>query len=258
MLHILSTLSICFLVGFVMCDWPSIEFVYIHRMTPGQFDSRDPVIAICRFIPPGECCIPHRREFLHPHENLDSINYGATGFSVLLADQIGFGWGARGHNYEDIRCGAGNPILRFAGPNQVPFDPWDDEGGYVTHPPGGLLSEEPTTPDRIVFAASWIDLRRRFPPNSASSRYLQWQGVRGLIWGSGRWTFESQGIPFPKRDRTQALNSWATRGTAYLQAPTRWRRPDLYSINGTNYTDSGNAIYRAEDGRSLNLTEGAA
>lgn len=258
MLVVLFVLSFILLAEYVAGNWPSIDFVYIHRVPPGEIDSRDPVIAICRFIPPGECCIPHRRELLHPFENLDSIEYGATGFSVLLAGQIGFGWGATGSNYEDVKCGVGNPILRLAGPNDTPFDPWDDAGGYITLPPGGNMAEEPASPEKIVFAASWMDLRRRFPPNSADSKYLQWQGVRGLVWGSGRWTAESQGIPFPKRGRTEALNSWASHGTAYVQPPIRWRRPDLYSVNGTNYTSAGDGIYKAEDGRLLNLTTGAA
>ncbi|KAL8904560.1 MAG: hypothetical protein Q9207_003179 [Kuettlingeria erythrocarpa] len=170
-----------------------------------------------------------------------------------MAGQIGFGWGATGSNYEDIQCGAGNPILRLAGPNQFPYDPWDDEGGYITHPPGGLLAAGPSTPDTIVFAASWIDLRRRLPPDSAGSLYLQWQGVRGLIWGSGRWSAESQGVPFPRRDRARLMNPWSPRGTAYLQAPTRWRRPDVYRLNGTNYTAS-DGFYKAEDGRVLDLS----
>ncbi|KAL8656156.1 MAG: hypothetical protein Q9210_000441 [Variospora velana] len=254
MLGMLLTLIIVLLLNFTAADWPSIEFVYIHRVQPEAIDPRDPVIAICRSIPPGECCIPLRAELLAPHETLDSFDYGATAFSTLLPGQLGFGWGAPSSNYEDIRCGAGNPTLRLVGPNRMPFDPWDEDGGYITQPPGGAFAERPSTPQGIVFAASWIDLRRRFPPNSADTRYLQWQGVRGLIWGSGRWTAESQGVPFPKRDRTQTLSPQTPHGTAYLQAPARWRHPDLYRINGTNYTDSGDGVYRAEDRRSLNFT----
>ncbi|KAL8829988.1 MAG: hypothetical protein Q9170_005945 [Blastenia crenularia] len=153
---------------------------------------------------------------------------------------------------------AERPILRVADPTEQPFDPWDDEGGYITLPVGGAQGEQPGTPGTILFAASRIDLRRRSPPNSADSMYLQWQGVKRLIWGSGRWTAESEGIPFPKRHRSQVLNSWASHGTAYLRAPTRWKRPDLYSINGTNYTEFSNGVYKADDGRFLNLTSGIA
>ena len=238
----------------VLGRWPTIEFIYIHRVQPGELDPRDPVIATCHFIPPGECCIPHSDALLGPHENLEGIDYGATAFITLLAGQIGFGWGSPGPNWSDIRCGNGVPILRVPGPTEMPFDPWDDAGGYVTLPPGGNMADEPSTPSKIVFAASWIDLRTRFPPNSADTRYLQWQGVKGLIWGSGRWTDESQGIPFPKRDHTRVVNSWAPHGTVYLQAPTHWRRPDLYRLNGTNYTKAGEGLYEAADGRFLNLT----
>ncbi|KAL8959156.1 MAG: hypothetical protein Q9193_003931 [Seirophora villosa] len=260
MLRMLSSLIIFLLLQATAADWPSIEFVYLHRLQSANgvaIDPRDPVLAVCRSIPPGECCVPRRSEILAPYEDLNNIDYGATGFSALLPGQLGFGWGAPSSNYEDIRCGAGNLILRIAGPNSWPFDPRDEYGGYIIHIPGAAFAPTPHRPQDIVFAASWIDLRRRFPPNSADTRYLQWQGVRGLIWGSGRWTAESQGVPFPKRDRAHILNSQAPRGTAYLQAPRRWRHPDLYRINGTNYTDSGDGVFRAEDGRSLNMSAGA-
>ncbi|KAL9014900.1 MAG: hypothetical protein Q9173_000455 [Seirophora scorigena] len=246
MLHMLSSLIIFLLLKGTTADWPSIEFVYLHRLQPATgaaIDPRDPVIAICRSIPPGECCMPRRSEILAPHENLNSIDYGTTGFSALLPGQLGFGWGAPSSNYEDIRCGAGNLLLRLTGSSSWPYDPRDEYGGYIIHIPGAAFAVTPNEPQDIVFAASWIDLRRRFPPNSADR--------------SGRWTDESQGVPFPKRDSARILTSQAPRGTAYLQAPRRWRHPDLYRINGTNYTDSGDGVYRAEDGRFLNMTAGA-
>ncbi|KAL8710028.1 MAG: hypothetical protein Q9220_005299 [cf. Caloplaca sp. 1 TL-2023] len=239
----------------------NIEFVFIHKVAPPEItDPRDPIWAIFRNVPPGECCIPHRAELLHPHEDLDSILYGSTGFSVLRAGQLGFGWGApsRSSRYEDVRC-AGNPLVRVAGPNQLPFDPWDEQGGYITTPPNAVEQDIPALPNEILFAASWIDLRTRFPPSSADIRWLQWQGVKGLIWGSGRWNAASEGVPFPrnrKRDGAgRHLNGWSGRGTAFLQAPVRWRRPDLYVVNGTNYTGVADGVYRAADGRVLNLTE---
>ncbi|KAL8692771.1 MAG: hypothetical protein Q9218_002278 [Villophora microphyllina] len=232
----------------------TIDMVFMHKMPDGGFDPRDPVHAFCTHIPPGECCKPHRNEILGPVENLESIEYSATGFATLLGNQIGFGWGAQGSHYEDIQC-AGDPIIRLLGPSELPFDPWDDEGGYTMTPPGGNMAAGPTTPQTIAFAAAWIDLRTRLPPNGDEIRWLQWQNVRGVVWGMNKLNFQTGPFPFRKRDHdTQKLNSWASTGTAYLSAPARWRRPDLYRINGTNFTDSGDRVYRAEDGRALNLT----
>ena len=40
---------------------------------------------------------------------------------------------------------------------------------------------------------------------------------------------------------------------AYIRPPVRWRYPDLYEINGTNYTKVGVEGYRSSDGASLDL-----
>ncbi|KAL8968128.1 MAG: hypothetical protein Q9183_002609 [Haloplaca sp. 2 TL-2023] len=234
---------------------------FIHRVPPGAApDPRDPVEALCLDIPPGECCIPHAEQLLGPLENLEMIEYSCTAFDQLLANQIGFGWAAQGSRYEDIKC-QGNPLFRQPGPTDIPFDPWEPGGGYIITPDGAdelmPTAEGPGTPQTVAFAASWIDLRTRFPPGSAETAWLQWQGVRGLVWGSEKLDLSSGPVPFPsflKRDGRKRLNSWALQGTAYLQAPARWRRPTLYRVNGTNYTISGDGIYRAMDGTSLNLT----
>ncbi|KAI4179394.1 MAG: hypothetical protein L6R41_007871 [Letrouitia leprolyta] len=242
--------------------WPDIELVYVHKLNElagYEADPRDPVMATCRYIPPGVCCVPHRDELLAPNENLNSIDYGSTGFSRLRTNQFGFGWGARGSEWRGIRCGPGPPILRVLGPTGWAYDPWDDHGGYVTLPAQPSNVWQTTTegtPSTVVFAAAWIDLRRRVPPNRVDARYLRLQGVKELLWGRNRW--KSLDVPFPRRDSDEALDSWASGGTAYLQAPTRWRRPDLYSINGTNYTKFDNQSYKADDGRFLNLTNDIA
>lgn len=230
-----------------------IDFQFIHRMSLETTNVLTPVEALCHGLPPGECCIPHRQELLRPSENLESIEYSAVGFTRLLENQIGFGWGASGPNFDDIKC-QGEPLFRLPGPNEIPFDPWEPDGGYTITPPGGLEAKHPSPPQIIAFAASWIDLRTRFPPSNAETRWLQWQNVRGFVWGANKLDLQSGAIPFPKRDRTKRFNSWTPTGTAYLQAPARWRRPDLYRINGTNYTDSGDSVYKAVDGRFLDIT----
>lgn len=53
-------------------------------------------------------------------------------------------------------------------------------------------------PVEIVVAASWVDLRTRFPPNGGDIRYLKFQGVKSLIWGRNTWSAALDGISYPK------------------------------------------------------------
>ena len=105
----------------------------------------------------------------------------------------------------------------------------------------------------LFFSASWVDLRTRFPPGSADTRYLQWQGVKGLIWGKNIWSAASDGIPFPKRSKESNSNHRARTGTAYIQSPGRSRYPSRYSIHGINYTRVADGLYESHDGMTLNL-----
>ena len=68
----------------------------------------------------------------------------------------------------------------------------------------------------MFFSANWVDLRTRFSFNSAAIRYLQFQGMKGLVGGQSIWSVNPAGISFPNRDRTQRLNSWAPSGTARI------------------------------------------
>ena len=128
--------------------------------------------------------------------------------------------------------------------------------------PGIWLHATPSVDDirfdaqfqELIFSASWVDLRTRFPPGSSDTRYLQWQGVQGLIWGKNTWSAASGGTPFPKRSAKQRVNGWTPVGTAYIQPPARSRYPSLYSVNGTNYTRTAEGFYTNDDGLTLNLT----
>ena len=199
--------------------------------------------ARCTSILPGECCKPPREVL----SSLGDIGSGVTKFSNLLDDQFGAGWGANGHDHGDIPNCEGLPILRVFGPT----GPWERVIYNPPLPPDSLDMPD-GEPHEIVFAASWVDLRTRFPPDFASSRYLQYQGVGGLVLGKDRWSAASDGIPFPKRSRVAKPNSWAPHGTAYITVPQRWRYPDLYIVNGTNFTDSGDGIFKSLDGKVLN------
>lgn len=120
----------------------------------------------------------------------------------------------------------------------------------------GRGADTPGAPQNVVFAASWIDLRLRFPPSSAGTRYLQWQGVKGAIWGTDSWSAESNGIPFPKSKRShrvRKLNNYAQNGTVYVSTPKRVRYPSTYTLNGTEYVLAGNGAYLSKDGKVLDL-----
>ena len=221
----------------------TMTFLYRVEANGGFFGlyGRPRVEYTCTNIPPGECCKPHA-------EILSTLRgFGSTTVmtSWLQASQLAAAWtaGASSTLYSNVIECAGIPAVRYFGP-------------------GILLRTVPALEDfrfdadheELLFAASWIDLRTRFPPGSSETRYLQWQGVRGLIWGKNTWSAASDGIPFPKRALGQSLNDWSPHGTAYIQAPGRWRYPTLYSVNGTNYTAFDNGLYASLNGKTLNLT----
>lgn len=151
--------------------------------------------AECTNIPPGECCKP--RQEAPP--SLEGIDPGLTMFSRLLANQFGAGWGAMGRAHSDISDCTRLPIFRTFGPTG-PFS--------ATYQPPLVSMDLPDgEPQEIIFSASWVDLRTRLAPSTAAVRYLQFQNVRGLVWGQNTWSANSDGTPLPKRDRTQWLNS---------------------------------------------------
>ncbi|KAL8735767.1 MAG: hypothetical protein Q9166_000630 [cf. Caloplaca sp. 2 TL-2023] len=182
-----------------------------------------------------------------------------TTFSNLRLNQFGAGWAATGRRYGDIGC-TGIPILRMLG-NVQGEDVWhvDPEEEYDSD------NEELADHKNIVFSASWVDLRTRFPPDSVGTRYLAWQGVKRLVWGTNTISLESDGVPFPRarrkrrvgsRERGQRLNGWADemeKGTAVIQTPKRWRYPSVYNVNGTDFRENGDGVFRSSDGRVLGL-----
>ena len=238
---------VIFITGLLLLRiWPAHGVdISIRWHTADPDEQEDVVEAVCRDIPPGECCKPS----LDVVPTLHGIAFSSTKIHRLLESQFAAAWGAKGRNYEDIPTCTGAPILRVFGPRPI-------YGLLKYHPPLPLDSMDMPVgePHEIIFAASWVDLRTRFPPDSATSRYLQYQGVGGLILGKDRWSAASDGISFPKRSRAQSPNPWAPYGTALITTPSRWRYPDLYIVNGTNFTDSGNRGFTSSDGTILDLT----
>ncbi|KAL8935483.1 MAG: hypothetical protein Q9211_004680 [Gyalolechia sp. 1 TL-2023] len=194
--------------------------------------------------PPGSCCKPHRSQL----PSLYHHRAGETRFVGLQQNQFGAGWAAIGFANEDIINCTGAPILRVYGPGSD-----DDDSVVVYNPPWGD-GEIDGRLENVVFAASWVDLRLRFPPDSAGTRYLQWQGVKRAVWGTDTWSAAADGIPFPKRRRsswTNRLNEHARQGTAYISSPPRWIYPDVYTVNGTDYVHQGNETYVSRLGKVL-------
>ena len=202
------------------------------------------VDATCMNIAPGECC---KTELANFHYAIHIVESKTT-VGPLLADQFSAAWSADAATISSTKsiftnC-TGLPIDRFFGPgtwerraedrSEFQYDNWPDEN--------------------LAFGASWVDLRLRFPASSAGTRYLQFQGVKGLVWGTNTWSAASNGMPFPKSMKRNRLNGLAQQGTAYIQPPSRWRYPDVYEVNGTTYKDTGNGVYKSEAGRVLNLT----
>lgn len=229
-----------------------IQLRWNHLAHPG-WPYQEPMVAVCLDIPPGDCCKPHEDAILPGPESLHDYDASHVRFTGLRTQQLGAGYGATTPRYDGIAC-SGTPLVRFFGPDDPLRSPHGQPRFQAFDPNGRLVP-----PMNLVFSASWIDLRTRFPPDSAAARYLQWQGVKRMVWGSDTWSAASDGIPFPRRKREreqQRLNGWAQTGQVTISTPRRWRYPDLYSFNGTDFRKGGDGVFQSSDGRVLNLTSG--
>ncbi|KAL8720603.1 MAG: hypothetical protein Q9225_002567 [Loekoesia sp. 1 TL-2023] len=222
-----------------------ISLAWIHQ----TYNERDPVTAICTNIPPGQCCKPHLQAILQGNEILSAYGHSDLAFTPLLLNQFGAGFAGTTPFYGGVRC-SGIPIARIFGPSAY--------GAGYTGPPRGS-SPNPTN---LVFAAEWVNLRVPRPPSTIDLEFLKLQGVRGLKSGPDKWLTDSgagkvgSGMPpwKRKRDSERILNSFASKGTAYIQAPTSWRYADTYNISGKVYHDAGGGIFESGNGSILNLT----
>ncbi|KAL8655768.1 MAG: hypothetical protein Q9226_002912 [Calogaya cf. arnoldii] len=147
----------------------------------------DQITAHWSSFPGGTCCEPSPQQL----PTLQHSLAGGTIFHHLRHNQFGAGWAATGLANSDIIDCISAPILRVFGPGTE-----DVDSDAVYNPP--WAEEIQGTPQNVVFAATWIDLRERFPPDSAGSRYFAWQGMKGAVWGRYTWSVGSNGVPFPK------------------------------------------------------------
>ncbi|KAL8712504.1 MAG: hypothetical protein Q9220_003352 [cf. Caloplaca sp. 1 TL-2023] len=203
----------------ISLEWWSSGMSYFDNLVTAHFSSP----------PPGHCCRPSPTLLpsLHHHRASE------TRFTHLLSNQFGAGWAATGPLNADIINCVGIPLLRVFGPGQ------GDQNEVVSYnPPWGEDDVGGTVGTRdVVFAASWVDLRVRFPPGSEGGRYLALQGVRGAVWGRGTWSAASDGVPFPKmkkrrggRTTQEFVDGRGERGTVYLTPPPPTRRQKLVTM----------------------------
>ena len=243
-----TVLRVCFLLALpfrtqqvdIEMQWWSEGMAYFEGLITARWNN----------VSPGYCCKP--TPAMMP--STQNLRAGETTFRGLRHQQFGAGWTATGPDLSDILNCSGAPIMRVFGPS-----PQDDDRIVVYNPPWGW-DYESDHPRSVVFAAAWFDLRTRFPPDSASARYLQWQGVKGAIWGSGTWSAASDGIPFPKKKKRnrrgqdrQKVNGFVEHGTAYIREPTRSVYPDVYTVNGIEFSKAGNGSYVNDSGKILDL-----
>ncbi|KAL9598614.1 MAG: hypothetical protein Q9219_004359 [cf. Caloplaca sp. 3 TL-2023] len=231
----------------LICPFPSlqvdIKLHWYHNPLRVLVD-RDPVSAICTGILPGVCCQAHENVILPPGETLYDYLVSQVSFTGLQFSQFGAGWRASNPRYSGIGC-TGRPLVLVYGPTV----------GEVTETrPDGLLP----APDNMVFAASWTNLRVKLPPDDATSKYLMLEGVKDMAWGKDSWAVSAVKFPMHRKRQRQKpkLNDFAIQGQAVIETPSRWRYPDVYELNGTEYRNSGDDVFRSESGRILNVTSG--
>ncbi|KAL9010461.1 MAG: hypothetical protein Q9173_004611 [Seirophora scorigena] len=203
-----------------------------------------PVEARWNDVAPGTCVKPSPA--LLP--TLLNHRAGEIRFFHLRLAQLGAGWAATTFSRHDIIDCTGAPIVRVFGPG-----PGGADDFIAVHSPPWDMEEEGTF-SNVVYAATWVDLRVRFPPDSVGSRYLQWQGVKSAVWGSGTWSAASDGVPFPKGrrgKRSVRLDGNVQKGTVVVETPSRWVEPDVYTVNGTRFLRVGEGRYVSEKGEVL-------
>lgn len=254
---------LCFMLFFEYTRCVSIQLKH-------WYTNHTVITRLCTDIDPGTCC--------RPYPSVSSSANAIAGSEIVVYDlkvqQLAFGYGRPLASSLPSQDCTGTPLARFAGPKRVwrayKPDGLDWQNFYVAsgffpidwHPaipgtwgtvaPLNLDTEAPwhAVSDDIIFGASWVDLRTRFPPESdARVRYLQWQGVKGLVWGKNVWSAASDGVIFPRAENEllskrvivppnmTILTNALSVGTAYLTAPRRWQYAERFAINETTSPD---------------------
>ena len=198
----------------------------------------------CYNLNPGECCRAFPVAFTH---FFDPFYPATADWSGLLPTHVAAIWGQR----DTIRHCSGTILDTRPGPGS-----WHYQGRGEQQPKG----------------ASYIRLPAGLPPvDEGNVDWLLAEGMLGFVWGGGRWFAGGhQGSinPVPRSIPGAAVDPpegkrrlkrggivSAQKGTAYVQAPRKWRWPDSVHVNGTEYSNAGRGDLRYEsaDGRPLPL-----
>ena len=220
----------------------------------------------CPSHPPGVCCLSidpnaylpfHRAEFQH-----------------LLVEDIAVTWMARSeptNNGRDDPIAGCNGIIAdtHQGPGSWRFDfntwleqaladgdAWGRLYGNVAY---GRASHRGM--DTGVVGASYISipLKPKTDPDDRQHFMLQAQGIRGLVWGGGKWFaegFSMRSVPrlLPRKLAKRHIR-WPDEGMVYVRPPINGVYPSIVDVNGTRYAGDGraNLTYRDADGTVLDL-----
>lgn len=196
---------------------------------------------ICEDIPPGICCIAIT---FGNYCYFNPFNPTSVRFDNLLVNDVATIWG--------LRNGIPDP------------DPIRDCSGTLIETRTGMVGSwyYPAPGAQRAYGASYIRLPLKLPPDKSESRWLELEGMLGLVWGGGKWfaqgaeTVVGQGVGLRKRRKGGRRIVTGAEGTAYLRGPQLWRWPDHIVVNGTRYSslDTGGLRYRSADGAVLDMT----
>ena len=221
----------------LLCVLLTLHFVRASHAVTITMDENLPagMTNICEDIPPGVCC---KAITLPNYCYFNPFNPTSTRFDHLLVYDIAAVWGLR----NGIRDCSGTLIETRSG----------TVGSWYYPAPGA----------QRAYGASYIRFPSKLPPVKGESRWLEVEGMLGLVWGGGKWfaqgaeTAIGQGVGLRKRRGGGRRIVSGAEGTAYLRGPQSWRWPDLIVVNGTRYSRLGTEglRYRSADGALLETT----
>ena len=202
----------------------------------------------CKDLRPGECCSIPPGSFIDP---------GMMIAEDLQPLDIAFLWQTRRVSWlQRADACSGTPFRSHVGGSQWKYT-WN------TQEPSGEQE------DTAITGVSYIRLPPKVPLDPSEVDWLATEGMRGLVWGGGKWFANQVGYPLStktvlrQRKREfdvhgpQISNNMALfkGGTFYATAPPRQRRVDWMAINGTNYTHHGSndPVYANDAGIVLDL-----
>ncbi|KAL8932751.1 MAG: hypothetical protein Q9216_006693 [Gyalolechia sp. 2 TL-2023] len=201
----------------------------------------------CSNLRPGECCLKPPGLIIDP---------GFTTFTFLSDLDIAFLWQTRHLSparQRTARGCSGLPFRTHMGGTSWTYQ-WSNSNPFKD----GEASPR-------VAGASYLRLPPRLPPDEEESVWLGVEGLKGFVWGGGKWFVGSSLLP--KRQDVESNvsfpgpqisknRSFFKGGTLFAQESEKGRWVDWFEINGTKYElveqeDVHSADLRYRDGRGI-------